>query len=393
MGTIVVRQRADGSTAYMAKIVVKKDGHIIHRESKTFDRRPAARAWMDRRERELKQPGAIERATADRHTLAHAIDRYIEESVKEIGRTKAQVINAIKKHAIARMDCSKIKSSDIVEFATQLSEGRKPSTVGNYMSHLASIFTVARPAWGYELDRQVMEDALTVAGRLGIIAKANERDRRPTLEELDILLRHFADRQKRRRSSVPMVHIIAFAIFSTRRQEEIIRIRWDDFEPHNKRVLVRDMKNPGDKIGNHVWCDLTPEAIRIIEAMPRQAEQIFPYTTDAIGASLTRACKTYGIKNLRFHDLRHEGISRLFELGLNIPQVACVSGHRSWTSLKRYTHIRQCGDKYEGWNWIEAATTPPTLRLTRKGELPRRLRSNRQPHLNMLRHDPDSAEL
>ena len=61
--------------------------------------------------------------------------------------------------------------------------------------------------------------------------------------------------------------------------------------------------------------------------------------------------------DLHFHDLRHEGISHLFELGWNIPKVAMVSGHRTWTSLKRYTHIRQQGDKYAEW----AATTCPAL--------------------------------
>jgi integrase len=55
---------------------------------------------------------------------------------------------------------------------------------------------------------------------------------------------------------------------------------------------------------------------------------------------------------LHFHDLRHEGISRLFEVGRSIPQVAAVSGHRSWQSLQRYAHLRQTGDKYAGWKWL-----------------------------------------
>ena len=72
-----------------------------------------------------------------------------------------------------------------------------------------------------------------------------------------------------------------------------------------------------------------------------------------------RACLFLGINTedmpdddrLNFHDLRHDGISRLFEMGWTIPHVASVSGHRSWQSLKRYTHIRQNGDKYAGWGW------------------------------------------
>jgi len=86
--------------------------------------------------------------------------------------------------------------------------------------------------------------------------------------------------------------------------------------------------------------------------MPPDGERIFPYSTDAISAAFTRACKILGIEYLRFHDLRHEGISRLFEIGRTIPQTAAVSGHRSWTSLKRYTHIRQTGDKYSNWVWL-----------------------------------------
>jgi integrase len=86
-------------------------------------------------------------------------------------------------------------------------------------------------------------------------------------------------------------------------------------------------------------------------AIVHRENRTFPANTDAISAAFTRACKFLRIEDLHFHDLRHDGVSRLFELGWNIPQVACVSGHRSWASLKRYTHIRQRGDKYAGWKW------------------------------------------
>jgi integrase len=112
------------------------------------------------------------------------------------------------------------------------------------------------------------------------------------------------------------------------------------------------MKHPGDKAGNHTWCDLTPEASAIVESMPRTAPEIFPFTTDAISAAFTRAYQVLGIDDLHFHDLRHEGVSRLFDMGWTIPQVASVSGHRSWSSLKRYSHLRQTGDKYAGWRWL-----------------------------------------
>lgn len=44
------------------------------------------------------------------------------------------------------------------------------------------------------------------------------------------------------------------------------------------------------------------------------------------------------ITDLHFHDLRHEAISRFFERGLSVPEVALLSGHRDARMLFRYTH-------------------------------------------------------
>lgn len=345
MGTIIERKRNDGTIGYTAQIVRKKAGAVIWHEAKTFDRRQAANAWLIRRETELSEPGAMDRR--DDPKLHEIIDRYIAESKRAIGRTKAQVLSTIKKYDIAELHASKITSADIIAFANALPVA--PSTVQNYLSHLGAIFSIARPAWGYPLDRQVMEDAYIVARRLGVSGKGKSRDRRPTLDELDLLMEHFGVVKTRRPASIPMQKIIVFAIFSTRRQDEIVRVAWNDYEKN--RVLIRDMKHPGDKAGNDTWCDLPPEAAAVIETMPKRAKEIFPFTTDAISAAFTRACEFLGIIDLHFHDLRHDGISRLFEMGRTIPQAASVSGHRSWSSLKRYTHLRQTGDKYENWKW------------------------------------------
>jgi integrase len=340
MGTIVARRRKSGGTAYMAKIILKSSRQVIYRESKTFDSHRAAKDWLRHREADLSRSPPEAGTT----TLAEAIGRYMRESRREIGKTKAQVLRAITRHRIASLPCEEVTTTRLVEFATELQASRSASTVGNYLSHLSAVFAVAKPAWGYPLDRAQIADAATVCRKLGLVSKSRERDRRPTRDEIDRLLAHFAQRDPR---AMPMGKVIVFALFSTRRQEEITRIRWDDLDGH--RVLVRDMKNPGQKAGNDVWCDLPPEARAVIDQMPRRAPEIFPFTTDAISAGFTRACRILGIDDLRFHDLRHEGISRLFEMGWTIPHVAAVSGHRSWQSLKRYTHLQQRGDKWAGW--------------------------------------------
>ncbi|WCS27191.1 tyrosine-type recombinase/integrase [Methylobacterium sp. NMS14P] len=357
MGTIIERRRANGSTGYSARIVVQRAG-VVHRETQTFDRRAAATAWIKRRERELSEPGALDRKKADDPTLGEAIDRYIRESRKAIGRTKAQVLNAIKAFPIAERPCSEVTNAEIAAFMQELSEGRTPATVGNYVSHLSAVMNTARDLWGWPISPTAMKEAQRGARSLGVIAKSRSRERVPTLPELDRLMAHFGDVLRRRSNSLPMQRIVAFALFSTRRQEEILRIAWADLDEAHSKVLVRDMKHPGQKVGNDQWCELPPEALAIALAMPRISDRIFPFNTDAVSTSFTRACAFLGIEDLHFHDMRHAGVSRLFEMGRTLPQAAAVSGHRSWQSLQRYTHISQKGDRMASWPWLKVVTEP-----------------------------------
>jgi integrase len=356
MGTILQRERKDKSIGYTAVIRLKQGGKVVLTETKTFDRRPAAAAWITKRERELAQPGALEAAKQEDPTLSDVIDQYIKESRKEIGRTKAQVLRAIKAAPLGGMVCSEIDSATLTQFAQGL--GVQPQTVGNYLAHLASIFAIARPAWGYPLDQTAMDDARKVAKKLGVTSRSIARNRRPTLAELDLLMEHFAKIRAKRVDSTPMQAITAFAIFSTRRLEEMCRITWDDLDQAGSRVMVRDLKHPGEKIGNDVWCDLPPEAMRIILAQPKREARIFPVSSDAVSTAFTRAAKVLAIDDLHLHDMRHEGASRLFEMGLSIPRVAAVTGHRSWQSLKRYTHLRHDGDRFADWKWLDVVAPP-----------------------------------
>ena len=102
MGTIIARKRKDRTTAYLAQVLVKRRGAIVHREARTFDRKQAAAAWLEKRESELGKPGALDRVKVEDLTLAVVIDRYTDELIKKIGRTKAQVLRAIKNYDIAR---------------------------------------------------------------------------------------------------------------------------------------------------------------------------------------------------------------------------------------------------------------------------------------------------
>lgn len=365
MGTITSRKKKDGTVSHTAQIRIMRNGVRVYQESQTFDRKPAAKAWMNKREAELAQPGALERAARTGASLRQMINQYLDEfeKVQPLGRTKRATLKAIADTWLGEVMDTDLTSQKLVEYAVWRSseEGGsvKPQTIVNDLSHLGSVMAVARPAWGYEVDMHAMSGARRVLRRMGLHTRARERERRPELDELEALLRHFQEMQQRRPASINMLKVLGFALFSTRRQDEITRIRWADLDEEHHRVLVRDMKNPGQKIGNNVWCQLPDEAWAILQSMPRGCEEIFPYNSSSISAAWTRACKFLQIKDLRFHDLRHEGVSRLFEMGWDIPRVASVSGHRDWNSLRRYTHMKRRGDRYEGWTWLDTIIRAP----------------------------------
>lgn len=365
MATIRKRKRKDGTFGYTAQIRIMRDGRQVYQEAQTFDRQQAAKAWATRREAELSEPGAIARANRKGELLRDVIDRYLEEyeRIRPLGKTKRATLAAIAGTWLGDVPDCDLTSRRLVEYAqwrmTPNGGGVQAQTVGNDLAHLGAVLSVARPAWGYEVDQHAMGDARQVLRKLGIVSRSRERDRRPAMAELDKLLEYFFEMQQRKPSSINMPKVLAFAIFSTRRQDEICRIRWADLDREGQRVLVRDMKNPGQKVGNNVWCHLPPEAMRIVESMPEVCAEIFPYNSSSVSVAWTRACKFLELADLHFHDLRHDGVSRLFEMDWDIPRVSSVSGHRDWNSLRRYTHLRGRRDPYAGWAWLERIVAAP----------------------------------
>ncbi|EJL02780.1 site-specific recombinase, phage integrase family [Pseudomonas fluorescens Q2-87] len=365
MATIRARKLADGSVSYTAQIRIKRDGVQVYQESQTFARKQAAQAWARKRESELDEPGAIERASRIGVTLKDMIHQYLieVEKARPLGKTKRATLTAIGETYMGKLADTQINTQCLVDYALwrMSPEGGsvQAQTAGNDLAHLGAVLSIGKDAWGYQLDPMAMGGARRVLRKLGYNLKSRERDRRPTLDELGTLMKHYQDMQARRRSIINMMKVVGFALFSTRRLDEITRIRWDDLDEPGQRVLVRDMKNPGQKIGNDVWCYLPDEAWKILQTMPRAGEDIFPYSPESISTSWAKACKFLEIKDLHFHDLRHEGVSRLFEMDWDIPRVASVSGHRDWNSLRRYTHLRGKGDRYVKWEWYEEILRAP----------------------------------
>jgi len=326
---------------------------VIHQETQTFARQAAASAWMKKRETELADPAGLKKALAEDPPLRDILKRAREETKKPMSRSKTNVLKMIEGHDFSLTVASHIDSAALVKFITGLKVS--PSTGGNYFSHLASVLAIARPAWGYPVSEQAVDDARVVMQRMGTVGRSIHRERRPTVDEMNRLMEYFSRSVSTRGDTVPMTSICLMSIFSMRRSIEICSIKWDDFDEQGSRIMVRDLKHPDEKIGNDTWCTLTPEAIRVIKAQPRVKGEprIFPYAQKSASMAFTNAARVLDIEDLTLNDLRHEGASRLAEMGWSIPQMAAVTGHRSWQTLKRYTHVRATGDKWAAWEWLD----------------------------------------
>jgi Phage integrase family. len=98
---------------------------------------------------------------------------------------------------------------------------------------------------------------------------------------------------------------------------------------------------PKTKNGEARTMPLSSRAVATLENLPRNLDgRVFGTTYEGIHQAFVRACRRAGIADLRFHDLRHEATSRLFEKGFNPMEVSAITGHKTLQMLKRYTHLR-----------------------------------------------------
>ncbi len=136
MATIRTRQRRDGSLAYLSEVRIKRDGAVIHRESRTFDRRGQAIVWAENREKTLAEERLVAKRPVrpKRETLRSFLRKYREEisEVRPMGRSKTSHIRFLEKCQIARMTACEIKSSDIIAHVrSRRQAGAGPSTANN----------------------------------------------------------------------------------------------------------------------------------------------------------------------------------------------------------------------------------------------------------------------
>ncbi|MDH3747744.1 MAG: hypothetical protein OER97_06015, partial [Gammaproteobacteria bacterium] len=167
MATIRRRRRRDGSLAYLAEVRIKRDGRLVHRESKTFDKRRLATEWATRLESKLSKPDAVpkRKQLALSGPLHKILLKYRKEvsEIRPMGRSKSAHIKFLEKTSLANIDVGDIESSDLIEHVrARRKSGAGPATVNNDLVWLRIILRYARAAWNVPVDLTVIDDAYEV---------------------------------------------------------------------------------------------------------------------------------------------------------------------------------------------------------------------------------------
>lgn len=319
---------------YKARVRATRNNKRIFEKAKTFSKKTDATRWAKEILCELNDHGIPSIDVPKRSILiGDLITLYLNDRItsRNLGRSKTAVLKRLRSYDIALVRADQLTATHLVRHCRerlQEASAPLPQTVYQDITYLRSVINVAGPMFGYLANIHAHNEAIPTLVQYGLIGRSNQRDRRPTKEELILAEEGLKKRQSHRASHIPLVDIFHISILTCMRLGEITRVTWDDLDLKQNTLTIRDRKDPRRKKGNHCTIPLPCEAIDIIKRQARVDKCIFPYKATSIGAAWQRMCREQGIDNLRYHDLRAEGACQLFERGLNIVEISKITGHR-----------------------------------------------------------------
>jgi integrase len=307
--------------------------------AKNFATEELAQEWIDATEKAMENSTFTDNRELEKKTFGDLVDEYIKETtiIRPHGESKKFALAAIRR-ALGSEKATNITSQRLMTYViSRLGQKAGGVTINMDLGFIKDVLTTAKFKHS-SISLEMFDHVRQYMKKIQLKTKSKQRDRRPTEAELTALKNYF---RSKTRQKIPMWDIIDFAIFTTMRAGEICRITWADVNYEDQTVIIRDRKDPQEKMGNDQVVPILDDAWKILTAQPKTDDRIFPFNEATISTIFPRACEALGIVDLHFHDLRHEGTSQLFEvLHYEIQEAAIFTGHKDWTMLKRYVHLR-----------------------------------------------------
>jgi integrase len=293
--------------------------------TKTFINKVDAERWAKQIEVEMQKGSYTNLVLAERTTFAEIIERYIIEVLPTMRGGKADFIRlkALARRPIAKLNMVALTPQKIAQHRDERLKEIAPATVIRELSYFSSIITYARKEWGININNPV-----------ALVARPkNPQGRSRILDAAETNALFEALRPTGRRS-IWMLPLVRLALETAMRRSELLGLRWEHVDLGRRTIFLQLTKN-----GTSRTVPLSTHAIQILTEIPRNIDgRVFPVTHEVVSHAFNRARKQAGVKDIRFHDLRHMAITHLAEKLPNLIELSAVSGHKSLAMLKRYYH-------------------------------------------------------
>ena len=290
--------------------------------TKTFNKKSDAIGWSKTLEDKLKSV-PIPDNNIDNLKLKDLLVRYSKEETYHLKGSEIEKykLNLISKSWLGEIPVINLNKHHVNQYRDDRLKDVKSGTVRSDLMLIKKVINTSISQWGYGLPSNPLDSVVMPSPH-------KPRTRRVSEQELKQLLKYAKSNR-----NIYIAPIIEFAIETGMRRSEILKLKWENID--NGIASLYETKNGEDR---HI--PLTRHAQRILNKLSKVSDYVFPFTADCLKSALNRIKTKSGIKDLRFHDLRHESVSRFFEMGLSIPEVALISGHKDVRQLFRYTHLK-----------------------------------------------------
>lgn len=211
---------------------------------------------------------------------------------------------------------------DIADYRDQRLKTIKSSSLHRQFFVLRHALNIARREWDWDVPEGLFK-------RVRIPLKPLKAIRRITDEQQEKLLCTCLKMGRK-----DMHFIVLISLRTALRRSEILSLEWKDIDCEKRLITVHQTKN-----GHHRTLPIAIDLYLLLLKTARAEEgRLFTLSPNAVRLAFDRIRRRAGLKVIRFHDLRHEAISSFFEMGLTVPEVAMISGHRTLSVLMRYSH-------------------------------------------------------
>ena len=295
--------------------------------TKSFQTKAQAIKWSQDMERRLGEGCTPLFPSEPFVHVSDLLKRYRERvtETKKGSSVESYRIRALERSWFGEIELKNLDSRHVADYRDQRLSEVTTGTVLKELGLLSVIINTAISEWGLR----------SLIGNNPVSGTNKPRAPRPRNRRLE------DDELKRllKACSSPLFRaVILFAIETGMRRGEILSLTWENVYLEKRYVHLLDTKN-----GDSRDVPLSPMALELLRELPRNIrgdQVVFPIHYEALKSAWCRACDRAGICNLRFHDLRHEATSRFYEKGLNVMEVAAITGHKDLRMLQRYTHLR-----------------------------------------------------